>query len=213
MKTFSQASQDIFVRVLTNNKKNGTFLEIGTNDPITYNNTYVLEIENNFKGILVEYDKSFESSYKIDRPNSIHILNDAQKVNYREILDNNNFPTEIDYLQIDLEVNNCSTLNTLNLLNNTVFDKYKFATVTFEHDIYTGDYFNTKEISRNIFKERGYILVFPDVSILLEGKDCKFEDWYVHSELINYDIIDKIKSQVSMDHEEISKLLCNYISL
>ena len=213
MKTFSQASQDIFVRVLTNNKKNGTFLEIGTNDPITYNNTYVLEIENNFKGILVEYDKSFESSYKIDRPNSIHILNDAQKVNYREILDNNNFPTEIDYLQIDLEVNNCSTLNTLNLLNNTVFDKYKFATVTFEHDIYTGDYFNTKEISRNIFKERGYILVFPDVSILLEGKDCKFEDWYVHSELINYDIIDKIKSEVSMDHEEISKLLCNYISL
>ena len=98
-------------------------------------------------------------------------------------------------------------------MNNTVFDKYKFATVTFEHDIYTGDYFNTKEISRNIFKERGYILVFPDVSILLEGKDCKFEDWYVHSELINYDIIDKIKSEVSMDHEEISKLLCNYISL
>ena len=52
MKTYSQASQDIFVRILTNNKKNGTFLEIGSNDPITHNNSYVLESENNYKGIL-----------------------------------------------------------------------------------------------------------------------------------------------------------------
>ena len=60
MKTFSQSSQDIFVRALTNNKYNGTFLEIGSNDPITHNNTYVLENENNYKGIMVEYDVSFE---------------------------------------------------------------------------------------------------------------------------------------------------------
>jgi hypothetical protein len=208
MKSYSQSSQDIFVRVLTNNKKNGTFLEIGSNDPIIHNNTYVLEIENQYKGIMVEYDKSFEQLYKSHRPNSIHILNDAQKVNYREILDNNNFPTEIDYLQIDLDVDNRSTLNTLELLNNTVFDKYKFATVTFEHDIYNGNYFNTQEISRSIFKERGYILVFPDVSVFWQGKYCKFEDWYIHPELINPDIINKIKSEESMNHEDISNLLC-----
>jgi hypothetical protein len=208
MKSYSQSSQDIFVRILTNNKKNGTFLEIGSNDPIIHNNTYVLEIENQYKGIMVEYDKSFEQLYKNHRPNSIHILNDAQKVNYREILDNNNFPTVIDYLQIDLDVDNRSTLNTLELLNNTVFDKYKFTTVTFEHDIYSGNYFNTQEISRNIFKERGYILVFPDISVFWQGKYCKFEDWYIHSELINPDIINKIKSQESMNHEEISNLLC-----
>jgi hypothetical protein len=203
MKTYSQASQDIFVRILTKNKKNGTFLEIGSNDPITHNNSYVLESENNYKGILVEYDKSFEQAYKVHRKNSIYILNDAQKVNYREILDSNNFPTEMDYLQIDLDVNNRSTLNTLELLNKTVFDRYKFATVTFEHDIYTGNYFNTQNISRQIFKERGYILVFPDISVFWEGKYCKFEDWYVHKDLVSPDIINKIKSDVSLTHEEI----------
>jgi len=207
MKSFSQASQDIFVRALTNHKKNGTFLEIGSNDPITHNNTYILENEYNYRGIMIEYDTSFKSAYKIHRPNSIHILNDAQKVNYRFFLDNNNFPEKIDYLQIDLDVNNRSTLNTLELLNTTVFDKYIFATVTFEHDIYTGNWFNTQEISRQIFKERGYILVFPDVSVFWEGKYCKFEDWYVHKDLVSSDIINKIKSDVSLSHEEIKNIL------
>ena len=147
------------------------------------------------------------NKHKYHRKNSIYILNDAQKVDYKKILDSNNFPTEIDYLQIDLDVNNRSTLNTLALLNATVFDKYKFATVTFEHDIYTGNYFNTQEISRQIFKERGYILVFPDVSVFWEGKYCKFEDWYVHKDLVDPDIINKIKSDVSLTHEEIVTLI------
>jgi FkbM family methyltransferase len=207
MNSFSQSSQDIFVRKLTNNKMNGTFLEIGSNDPIISNNTFILEKENNYRGIMVDYDNSFINSYKIHRPNSIYIINDAQKVNYRDILDNNNFPTEIDYLQIDLDVNNRSTLNVLELLNNTVFDKYKFATITFEHDIYTGNYFNTRELSRKIFKDRGYILLFPDVSVLWENKYCQFEDWYVHKDLINSEVIDRIKTESSLTNEEIVKIL------
>ena len=207
MQTFSQASQDIFVRALTNCKNNGTFLEIGSNDPITHNNTYILENEHNYRGIMVEYDNSFKSAYKIHRPNSLYIINDAQKVNYRDILENNKFPREMDYLQIDLDVNNRSTLNVLELLNNTVFDKYKFRTVTFEHDIYTGNWFNTQEISRNIFKERGYILVFPDVSVFWQGKYCKFEDWYVHKDLVNADIIKNIKSELSLTNEEIVNII------
>jgi hypothetical protein len=213
MNTFSQASQDIFVRALTNNKKDGTFLEIGTGPSIENNNTYILELENNYKGILVENDKSYEQSYKSDRPNCLYIIDDAQKINYRDILDNNNYPTEIDYLQIDLDVNNRSTLNTLELLNTTVFDKYKFATITFEHDIYTGNYFNTQDISRQIFKERGYILVFPDVSIFWGNKYCKFEDWYVHKDLVSPDIINKIKSDISLAHEEIKNILLNAFTI
>jgi len=207
MRSYSQSSQDIFVRKLTKNKCNGTFLEIGSNHPIIHNNTYILESKNNYKGIMVEYDASFKSQYEIYRPNSIHILQDAQTVNYKSILDSNNFPKEIDYLQIDLDVDNKSTLNTLELLNNTVFDTYKFATVTFEHDIYTGNYFDTQQKSREIFEKRGYILVFPDVSVFWENKWCKFEDWYVHSDLVDADIINKIKSDISLTHEEIVKIL------
>ncbi len=53
-------------------------------------------------------------------------------------------PKNIDYLQIDLEVCNRSTLTTLELLDNTIFNEYKFATVTFEHYIYASDRFNTR---------------------------------------------------------------------
>jgi hypothetical protein len=65
---------------------------------------------------MVEYDKSFRELYNIHRPNSIHILDDARQVNYKNILDENNFPKNMDYLQIDLDVDNKSTLDTLMLL-------------------------------------------------------------------------------------------------
>lgn len=52
-----QAEQDKFVLNILNNKKNGFFLELGSNHPIIINNTYVLEKEYNWKGIMVEYDK------------------------------------------------------------------------------------------------------------------------------------------------------------
>jgi hypothetical protein len=110
----------------------------------------------------------------------------------------------MDYLQVDLDVNNKSTLDTLMILDSTVFDTYKFATITFEHDIYTGDYFDTRNISRQIFKDRGYILVFPDVTVY---GDKPFEDWYVHPELVDMEYIQRIKMDKSLTCEEIRKLL------
>ena len=192
---FSQAAQDKFVLNVHKNKKNGSFLEIGSSHPTFINNTYTLEKNFNWRGIMVEYDSSFLNLYKIYRPKSIHIIKDATQVNYLQLLKDNNFSTNIDYLQIDLDVNNRSTLTTLELIDNTVFDEYKFATVTFEHDIYTGNYFNTREKSREIFKKRGYILVFPDV---LFKDNIVFEDWYVHPDLVDMEYINNlIKNNIS----------------
>jgi hypothetical protein len=132
---------------------------------------------------------------------------DARNVNYRNILDKNAYPENMDYLQIDLDVDNRSTLDTLILLEKTVFDKYKFATVTFEHDIYSGDYFNTQIISREIFKKRGYILVFPNVSVFWQGEYKPFEDWYVHPDLVNMDYVNSIITDRSLTCEEIKKIL------
>ena len=89
--TYSQAGQDLFVLSATNNKQNGYFLEIGSNHPSYNNNSFLLETQYKWKGLMVEYDKSFETSYKILRSNSIYVINDARLVNYREILDSNNF--------------------------------------------------------------------------------------------------------------------------
>ena len=203
----SQALQDLFVISILQNKNNGYFVEIGSNHPITCNNTYMMEKEYGWKGLMIEYDSSFEQLYKDLRPNSIYRISDARLVDYRGILDTNAFPCNIDYLQIDLDVDNKSTLDTLVLLDNTCFDKYKFATITFEHDIYTGNYFNTREISREIFKKRGYELVFPDVAVFFEGRHCPFEDWYVHPDLVDMDYVNKIRSNVGLNVEEIQKIL------
>jgi hypothetical protein len=205
--TYSQACQDTFVESALKQKRDGFFVEIGSNHPITHNNTYLLESVYGWKGLMVEYDSSFAPLYRAHRPRSLHQINDARSVDYKRILDVNLFPKNIDYLQVDLDVNNRSTLDTLLLLNSTVFPEYTFATVTFEHDIYSGNFFDTRRISREIFARRGYELVFPDVSVYWQGGYKPFEDWYVHPTLVDMEHINKIKSSESMNVDEIRQRL------
>lgn len=181
---YSQSGQDkVIVKLLGEEKR--FFLEIGSNHAINNNNTYLLESKYGWEGLMIEYDKQYEDSYKEHRK-SKYIISDATKVQYRDIMDSMNFPNNMGYLQIDLEVNNRSTLTTLEILDKTVFDKYKFAFVSFEHDIYTGDYFDTRNISRKIFESRGYIRIASDV---LFDRRAPFEDWYIHPSLVNTDNI------------------------
>ncbi len=186
---YSQIYQDKFALTMNKYCENGYYLEIGSNHPIIHNNTYLMANKYKWKGLMVEYDGSFEQLYKDIRPSSYYKMGDARTVDYRKILDDYDFPTNINYLQIDLDVDNRSTLDVLELLDNTVFDKYKFGAITFEHDIYTGNYFDTREKSRAIFSKRGYHLLFSDVSVFFNGQICPFEDWYIHPDIIkNYDI-------------------------
>jgi len=184
-----QANQDKFVLNVLKEKRNGYFLEIGSNDPIDINNTYLLETNYNWKGIMVEYDEKFLPLYKEHRPNSIHVISDATIVDYKNIFETNNLPLSFDYLQIDLEANNGSTLKTLQKLDNEIFDTYKFATVTFEHDIYHTNYDNTREKSRDIFKKRGYTCVFEDINN--QGVN-PYEDWYVHPDLVDMNYVNEL---------------------
>ena len=96
----------------------------------------------------------------------------------------------MDYLQIDLEAWNGSTINTLKLLDETIFDEYKFAVVTFEHDIYRGDHFDTRNTSREIFKKRGYICVFEDIC----NGENPYEDWYIYPDLVDMSYINNLIS-------------------
>jgi hypothetical protein len=189
---FSQACQDKFILNVLKFKKSGYFLEIGSNHPININNTYTLEKNYNWKGIMIEYDNSFKNLYEEHRPNSISIINDATKIDYKNVFEINNTPSEIDYLQIDLEVNNRSTLTTLEILDKDIFNNYKFATITFEHDIYTGNFYDTRNKSRQIFEQRGYICVFRDVCDHIPA--IVFEDWYVHPDLVDMDYVNNLIS-------------------
>jgi hypothetical protein len=157
---------------------------------------------------MVEYVHDYDKEYAIHRPKSVPVIDDARNVDYRKLLATLE-SRDLDYLQIDLEVNNRSTLDTLELLDKTVFDDHRFATVTFEHDIYTGDFFNTRKASREIFKKRGYVLLFPDVQVFWLGGWNPNEDWYVHPDLVDSAFIEKVKTNKSLRHPEIIDRLSN----
>lgn len=212
MESYSQASQDIFVLYFNEYKQNGSFLEIGSNHPINGNNSYVLEYLYNWKGIMIEYEREFENLYKQYRK-SKYIIDDATKLDYNKILTEfckyNNLNNELDYLQIDLEVENNSTLECLYNFKDNVFNKFKFKVITFEHDFYRDINKNTREISRNIFNNFGYILLFPDITVWNDNKYCNFEDWYVHPSLINKKLIDKYTNIKLNYHKDIENIFIN----
>ena len=195
-----EANQDIFAIKMSNHKRNGVFVEIGSQNYRHTNNSYGLEKQYNWSGLMVEYDGKYLSEYKAYRTNSHHIIQDATTINFKNEFEKLSFPKEIDYLQIDLDVDNRSTLTTLENIDSQVMNDYKFAAVTFEHDIYRGDYFNTREISRNIFERRGYIRVFSDVK---QENSFQFEDWYVHPDLVDMNYVNDIKRDESLHSYDI----------
>jgi hypothetical protein len=191
-----QANQDKFVLNVLKQKRNGYFLEIGSNHPVEINNTYLLEKKYDWKGIMVEYESSYLPLYQEHRPNSIHIINDARMVDYKSVFESNNMPVSFDYLQIDLEADNGSTLDTLKKLDNEIFDTYKFATVTFEHDIYRTNFDNIRLKSRYIFEKRDYVCVFEDIN----NGGNPYEDWYVHPDLVDMDYVNNLIEKNSINY-------------
>lgn len=208
MTSYSQSSQDLFVQYCTQHKRNGTFLEIGACHPTHFNNTYVLETQYNWRGVMIEIDPKYEIMYKRDRsPNTSYYIGDARSAPYAQLLADQNMPSHIDYLQVDVDVDTKSTVETIIHLDNTVFDKYTFGCVTFEHDIYLGDFFDTQKTARDIFAKRGYILAFPNVRLDWLGRSCAYEDWYVHPSIISESYIKKIRQTSSLDHLQIRRIL------
>jgi hypothetical protein len=201
MKYNGQIGQDWFVLYCLNYKKKGIFLEIGSNHYKQINNTYLLEKEYDWTGTMIEYDSHYFNDYILHRPNSHPILSDATEIDYDLEFKTMKYPNQIDYLQIDLEPTIGTTIQTLELINNTIMNEYTFATITFEHDIYSGDHYNTRSRSREIFYQRGYVLLFPDVC----NEGNPYEDWWVHPSLVSDSIIKHLQTSKSLDYKDIIK--------
>jgi hypothetical protein len=188
----SQAQQDKFIINVLKGKKNGYFLEIGSNDPVYTNNTWILEEYFNWKGIMIEYSNEWIDDYKMIRNKSKHVIMDATLIDYKGLLRDS--PKNIDYLQIDIDADTGSTIKTLEKLDNEILDTYKFSVITFEHDYYlcvrANQYQSTREKSRDIFKKHGYLNVFEDIND--NNPDIVFEDWWVHPELVDMQYIEQL---------------------
>lgn len=176
MDTYSQAFQDTFVVAALRGRRGGVFLELGGNDPCVINNTYLLEKKYGWRGVMVEYVEAWAPAWASSRPGTCAVFADATRVDYTSL----DLPPVVDYLQIDLEVENRSTLSALERIDRQLMDTTVFGVVTFEHDIYRGDFFGTRARSREIFERRGYVRVWGDVSNL----GNPYEDWYVHPSVV-----------------------------
>ena len=185
-KSNGQALQDMFILSVLNGKRNGTYLEIGAQEPIFQNNTAILEKDFGWKGVSVEILENLCKMFDEQRSNTI-ICKDATTIDYEKLLHEHYTTKEIDYLQLDCE----PSKTTFEILLSIPFEQYKFAVITYEHDHYvdmTGTY-RTK--SRNYLKMLGYELVVTNVS---QDDKTPFEDWWVHPDLVDKETIERFRS-------------------
>jgi hypothetical protein len=195
---YSQCYQDMFVLAMTNGKRNGTYLEIGAGDPYSGNNTALLEKKFAWRGISVELDQNKVDYFKQHRSNPI-VCSDATKINYVNLLDSLNLGYNIDYLQLDCEPPSI----TFEVLLSIPFNKYKFGIITYEHDYCVDITKSYRDKSRRYLESQGYELI---VSNIAANKTSPFEDWWVHPDLIDRSVIDKMK-----DISEYTKQAKNYM--
>jgi len=179
----SQCFQDMFVLTMLNGKRNGRFLEIGCGDPFFGNNTALLEREFGWTGLSIDINEKVIEKFKKERKAETTVV-DASTIDYSRLL---RADESFDYLQIDIE----PPLASLKVLKKILFDKYKFAVITFEHDDYA-DYSNSVQVeSRKYLESKGYLLVVPNIA---PDNYMNFEDWWVYPDLVDKDIIEKMMS-------------------
>lgn len=186
-RNYSQSYQDMFVLSMLNGKINGTYLEIGSADPFSGNNTALLETKFNWKGVSIDIVKDEVDKFNKERTNQC-VLADATKIDYAKLIIEQNLGTDIDYLQLDCDPSSV----TYDILTKIPFDKYRFGVITYEHDFYADkskpSYRNK---SRGFLKARGYELVASNIA---PNDTDNYEDWWIHPKLINRTIIEIFKN-------------------
>jgi tetratricopeptide (TPR) repeat protein len=200
-KNFSQCYQDMFVLSMLNGKKNGTYVEIGGGDPFWGNNSALLEQNYDWKGVSLEYNQELVNKYSTQRKNKV-LCKNALEMDYSKLLKEHFDTNEIDYLQLDCE----PSKSTFEILLSIPFDEYKFAVITYEHDHFVDVTRTYRTKSRNYLKMMGYELVVNDIG---PTDWYSFEDWWVHPDLVNKDILEQMR-KVTNDVNQCESYMLNY---
>lgn len=193
--------QDDFVLSLLNHKRGGYFLDVGSAHASHCNNTYYLE-NFDWNGICIEFDSKYNSSYSGRKCK--YLNEDATKISYSNLLIENNFPKEIEYLSLDIDE---LSYNVLQILP---FNEYKFKVITIEHDFYLhGGLYRDKQ--REILLKNGYMLLCEDVLVEQSGSNPPkttvepFEDWWIKREFFTNELVERIKCKKEYPSDIIKK--------
>ena len=135
---YSQAGQDLFALELFG--KYGTYIDVGAGEPINLNNTYLLEVNNNWKGISIDYGdhdkRKIEDLKRLwnnckERKNKIYWAN-ALTFDYKKKLEENNIKYDVDFLSCDIDPQE----NTFLALKKIIYDGIRPKYIAFETDFY-----------------------------------------------------------------------------
>lgn len=174
MTSHSQAGQDLFVRQVLGDIS-GTFLEIGTNNPVEINNTYELE-QAGWRGLLVDNsvdsmlacEKHRKSAFLLTdaaKPQDwIAALRQAEEINHGASL---HPPRYVDYLSLDIDE------ATLACLSNLPLADLRFRVITLEHDNYR--FPGRRDAMLDILRHHKYDVLCADVC----DQGLSFEIWAV----------------------------------
>ena len=173
----SQVNQDLFVLCVLNGKRDGTYIEVGANEPVRLSNTHLLETKLNWRGISFELSPTLAEEFNRTRRN-VCLRIDATEADYTNIIRLAGFGNHIDYLQLDIE----PAYNTLKALRAIDLSRFTFSVITFEHDVYQGGEAEKLE-SRQILEAHGYTRVVSDV----RHQQNSFEDWWVREDALDND--------------------------
>ena len=189
----SQIYQDILAFTLNKNSKKNYFIEFGAGDGKKFSNTYILEKNFGWTGLLVEPAKSLYNKLLKNRKSKISnfLLDDLDNKKkyfyeandpYLSSLKKNN-RSKLKYYLKTISLNtllkknkspkNISYIsidtegNEYEILKNFNFSKYKVKLFTIEHN------FNTKKRKKifNLMKKNNYKRIFKHLSYM--------DDWYV----------------------------------
>jgi hypothetical protein len=180
--THQKTGIEDFLLGLLNKKKNGYYVELGAAHFSNGNNTYSLEKDYGWTGVSFEIVDSMREEFNLNRKNPC--MGDALSFNYIDYFEKNNFPKQIDYLQLDIDAGYDSHGRpvgnshwTLQGLIAVPLNTYRFTAITFEHD--ANMYWRNaaiRDAQREILDSFGYALVHRSF----------YEDWWVDPRVIEH---------------------------
>ena len=195
----SDARQDEFAANILGFKRNGFCVDIGSCHSVISNNTFYFQ-DLGMDFLSVEIEPGYNSSYST-RNLGVHLNTNALEVDYKKVFEENEFPTSIDYLSLDVDTVSLEVLKILPM------DEYRFKVITIEHDGYLYDD-KYRGAQREILNANGYKLLCSNVYVQqpgYEGKEFPFEDWWVDPSQFDQELLDRIECENTFPSDIIAK--------
>ncbi len=152
--------------------------------PVISNNTALLESRFEWDGIGFEIKEHEAELYNKHRRAKVAV-GDATTADFDALFEEVGLGPTFDYLQVDCE----PAAVTFEALKKIDLEKFKFATITFEHDSYN-DGNDVRDASREYLESFGYVLIADNISV---DDEHPFEDWWAHPDLVPSHTIDSMK--------------------